>query len=94
MSKHLKDIPPLDNHPYEWAWNMHPMDRMSMVVYHWGQPVMILSLHEAIESASRNEVLQHVIECDNTPWLTRWQEEKHASLINLLTANYSENAQL
>jgi hypothetical protein len=87
--KHLSDIPPLENHPHEWAWNIHPNDKMSIVIYHWGDPVMCFSLCEAIESSSRNQVLQHIVECDNTPWLTSWQEEKHACLINLLTANYA-----
>ena len=88
-AKHLADIPPLEDHPYEWAWNLHPTDPMSIVVYHWSQPVMRFSLCEAIESSSRNEVLKHIVECDNTPWLKSWQEEKHACLINLLTADYN-----
>jgi hypothetical protein len=88
MNKSLKDIPPLEHHPHEFAWNMHPTDPMSMVVYHWGQPVMILSLQEAIESGSRTEILKHIQECDNTPWLTRWQEEKHAALVTVLSADY------
>jgi hypothetical protein len=50
---------------------------------------MSLFLGEAIESSSRNAVLQHIVECDRTPWLTRWQEEKHACLINLLSADYA-----
>lgn len=89
VSKHLQDIPPLVDHPYEWAWNLHPTDRMSIVIYHWSKPVMRFSLCEAIESSSRNEVLKHIVECDNTPWLHRWQEEKHACLINLLSADYA-----
>jgi len=87
--EHLKDIPDLVNHPYEWAWNIHPTNKMSIVIYHWGKPVMSLFLGEAIEASSRNEILKHIVECDNTPWLTRWQEEKHACLINLLSADYA-----
>jgi hypothetical protein len=89
VSKHLQDIPALVDHPYEWAWNLHPTNKMSIVIYHWSQPVMSFSLHEAIESSSRNEVLKHIVECDNTPWLKSWQEEKHACLINLLAADYN-----
>lgn len=88
VSKHLQDVPNLIDCPREFAWNMHPTDKMSIVIYHWGKPVMWFSLHEAIESSSRNEVLKHIVECDNTPWLTSWQEEKHACLINLLAADY------
>jgi hypothetical protein len=90
-SKRLQDIPPLEDNPYEWAWNLHPNDKMIIVIYHWNQPVMHFSLCEAIESSSRNEVLKHIVECDNTPWLTSWQEEKHACLINLLAADYNAN---
>ena len=89
MSNHLKDIPDLVDHPYEWAWDLHPKDNMSIVIYHWGKPVMSLFLGEAIESSSRNRILEHILACDNTPWLTRWQEEKHACLINLLSADYA-----
>ncbi len=89
MNKYLSDIPHLKNHPCEWAWNLHSNDPMSIVIYHWSKPVMRLSLHEAIESSSRNDILKHIVECDNTPWLTRWQEEKHSCLINLLSADYN-----
>lgn len=88
MSK-LTDVPDLVDHPYEWAWNIHPTDPMSIVIYHWSRPVMSLFLGEAIERTSRNAVLQHILICDRTPWLTRWQEEKHNSLIDLLSANYA-----
>jgi hypothetical protein len=90
-SKHLADIPPLEDHPYEWAWNLHPTNSMIIVIYHWSQPVMSIFLGEAMEHGSRNEILKHIVECDRTPWLKRWQEEKHACLINLLTADYNAN---
>ena len=90
--EHLKDIPDLVDHPYEFAWNMHPTDNMSMVIYHWSKPVMRLSMHEAIESCSRSEVIKHIIECDNTPWLERWQKEKrdmeYADVVNILKKDY------
>jgi len=86
--KYLEDIPDLIDHPYEFAWNMHPTDSMAMVVYHWGKPVMRLSMHEAIESCSRSEIIKHIKECDNTPWLKRWQEEKNQELVEILTKEY------
>lgn len=89
MSTHLKDIPDLKDHPYEWAWNTHPTDKMCIVIYHWSKPVMSIFLGEAMEHSSRNEILKHIVECDNTPWLKNWQEEKHACLINLLSADYN-----
>ena len=88
MSNHLKDIPDLENHPYEFAWNVHPTNRMSIVIYHWSKPVMHFSMHEALESCSRKEILKHVEECDNTPWLHHWQKEKYDELIEILTKDY------
>jgi len=83
--KYLEDIPDLVDCPYEFAWDLHPTDSMAMVVYHWGKPVMRLSMHEAIESCSRSEIIKHIKECDNTPWLKRWQEEKNQELVEILT---------
>lgn len=90
---HLKDIPNLaDHHGQEFLWNMHPTKTMSVVVYHWGKPVMCFSMHEAIESCPRNEVIKHIVECDNTPWLHRWQKEKkdaeYANVVNVLMKDY------
>ena len=45
---------------------------------------MCFFLGEAIESSSRNEILKHIVECDSSPWLKRWQEEKHQVLIDKL----------
>ncbi len=91
--KHLKDIPNLVDHPYEFAWNMHPTDSMSIVIYHWGKPVMCFSLHEALESSSRREIIKHIIECDNTPWLEKWQKEKkdmeYENVVSILKKDYS-----
>lgn len=89
QSKHLADIPDLVDYPHEWAWNIHPTNKMSIIVYHWSKPVLSLFLGEAIEASSRNEILKHIVECDNTPWLKSWQAEKHACLINLLSADYA-----
>lgn len=90
QSNRLADIPDLDPaYHLEFVWNMHPTDPMAIVIYHWRKPVMCFSLHEAIESSSRTEILKHIAECDATPWLHRWQEEKHAALVNVLTADYA-----
>ena len=88
MSNHLNDIPPLENHPYEWAWNTHPTDPMRIVIYHWSQPVMSLFLGEAMESAGYHAVMQHVEECNSTPWLRRWQKERGQAITDALTKTY------
>ena len=87
--KNLKDLAPLKNSNDEFAWNIDPEDPMTVVVYHWGQPVMNFWLGEAIESSSRNQVLRHIVDCDNSPWLKRWQAEKYACLIDILRADHA-----
>lgn len=52
---------------------------MEVEIKYDGQTVMTLAVISIVESASRNGVLQHVIECDRTEWLERWQEEKKAA---------------
>ena len=87
--KYLSGIPPLENHPYEWAWGMHPEDLMCIVIYHWNKPVMCLSLHEAIESSDRAAVIKHIEECDNSPWIHHWQKQRHAAIMTALTDDYA-----
>jgi hypothetical protein len=53
-----------------------------------GKTVMKISISEIIESSPRQAVLNHIAECDRTPWLTRWQNEKHAGLVDLLKKDY------
>jgi hypothetical protein len=53
-----------------------------------GKTVMKISIAEIIESSPRQAVLNHIAECDRTPWLTRWQNEKHAGLVDLLKKDY------
>ena len=57
------------------SWSMVPGSTTLSINYD-GQHMMRLSIHEIIETASRSEVLKHVIECDRSHWLTRWQAEK------------------
>jgi hypothetical protein len=60
-----------------------------------GETVMQFDVVQVVESANRNYVLNHIIECDNTPWLTRWQAEKQAAyeagqnrVIEILRGNF------
>jgi hypothetical protein len=72
------------------TWDIVDPDAMRVVIMRDGNPVMQISVHEIVESCSRNKILQHVAECDRTPWLTRWQNEKHAGLVDMLTKDYSD----
>ena len=60
------------------GWDMSE-DRTCVYVMYEGAVVMRLGVESIVEGASRTYVLNHVIECDNTPWLKRWQEEKQAA---------------
>jgi hypothetical protein len=59
----------------EYSWSMNDRDKMIIDIKYLGNKLFSISLHEAIESSSRNAVLKHVRDCDNTPWLRRWQAE-------------------
>jgi hypothetical protein len=70
--------------PNELSWTIDDPNDMLMVIQYQGHPVMTISMAEAIESCSRNKVLNHVKECDRSPWLERWTNEKHTELIDIL----------
>lgn len=46
--------------------------------------ILRIGICEIIESSSRKDVLSHVAACDGTPWLIRWNNEKHEALIKVL----------
>ena len=70
--------------PNELSWTIDDPDDMLMVIKYQDNKVMTISMHEAIESCSRRKVLGHVRACDNTPWLKRWNNEKHNELVDIL----------
>lgn len=74
----------VDNDPRDWGWQMDKSEH-SIVVTHYGKVVMKISMYEAIETAGRDFVMKHVQECDNSGWLTEWQEAKRQEIIKILT---------
>jgi len=40
-------------------------------------PAMRMFVGEIIENAGRKGVMQHVKECDRSPWLRSWKEDYH-----------------
>jgi hypothetical protein len=70
------------------TWDILDPNDMRVVIMRDGNPVLSISVHEIVESCSRNKILQHVNECDHSPWLTRWQNEKHEALTELLKKDY------
>ena len=71
------------------TWNIDDPADMRVVIRQHGNLAMSISVCEIIESCSRSKVLAHVAECDRTPWLTRWQHEKHQALVDVLTKDYA-----
>jgi hypothetical protein len=67
---------------YEYSWDITAP--MVITITHFGKEIMRISANEIIESCSRKDVLNHVRECDNTPWLKRWNDEKHQQVVDIL----------
>ena len=74
---------------WEYEWTISPDDPMLILIKHNDKIVMRIGVHEVVESSSRNEILKHIAECDRTPWLKRWQEEKNQVLIDVLKQDYN-----
>lgn len=72
----------------EYEWTLSPDDPMLLLIKHHDVVVMRIGLEEAIESSSRTAILKHIAECDRTPWLKRWQEEKNQVLIDVLKQDF------
>ena len=70
--------------PNDLSWNIDDPDSMQVVIRYKGDKVFHFSMHEAIESCNRNKVLAHVAECDNSPWLKRWQGDIQQLTVNKL----------
>jgi len=73
--------------PEKLSWDMSKTDSMVIVISYEGKKVMSLSLHEAIESAGRKAIMKHVRECDRTPWLKKWHDDKMEQEIEILKGN-------
>ena len=70
--------------PTDISWNIEDPNDMRIVIKYQGKQVMTIGMYEAIESCSRAKVLDHVRACDRTPWLKRWNDEKHNELMDKL----------
>ena len=73
------------------VWNIDHPDSMIITIRDGStnKSLLTISIAEVIESSSRARILQHIKECDNTQWLTRWQNEKHEAIVTLLKADIS-----
>lgn len=69
------------------SWALDEKDQMLICVKYNGQAVMKISLYEAIESSGYNNIMKHVRECNRTPWLRRWQEERMQDVYSTLKSS-------
>ncbi len=69
------------------SWDLSEIDNMIIVVKYNGVRVMGISLHEAVESAGRKAIMKHVRECDRSPWLRKWHDDKMEQEISILKGN-------
>jgi hypothetical protein len=53
------------------SWNIEPHSMIIEIKYK-GQRVMGIFLGEAMETAGRKAIMEHVRECDGSPWLSHW----------------------
>jgi len=69
---------------HDMSWDVMPDD--PMIIGIWlteaardanEAPAMRIFVGEAMECAGRKAVMQHVKECDRSPWLPRWKEDYH-----------------
>lgn len=67
-----------------YGWEMDKNKPMSIVIKKDGKRLFSIFLGEAMESAGRHEVLKHVKECDNSPWLHRWHKEAMETAVEIL----------
>jgi hypothetical protein len=58
----------------EYSWDLDEQDPMLINIFHRGTKVMCLFLGEAMEAAGRKEIMQHVAEIENSPWIRKWHE--------------------
>lgn len=58
-----------------YSWMLDPEDNMIILIRYLDKILFKISLYEVIESSSRKKILEHIEECDRTPWLYKWQEE-------------------
>lgn len=70
-----------------YSWDLDPKDKMVVVIKLDGERVMSLSLYEAIESAGRKNIMEHVKECDRSPWIHKWHEEAMDASVEILKGN-------
>ena len=71
----------------KYGWDLSKTDPMIIEITFMGQKVMSLFLGEAMESAGRQAIMKHVKECDNSPWLHKWQMDAMDTVVEIIKGN-------
>lgn len=80
-----------------FIWGLDKENPMIICVYKSradytaGRSAMRIFLGEAIELAGRKRVMQHISDCDSTPWLKDWQFEKKEAEADRIVDRLSGN---
>lgn len=56
---------------YDYSWTIDPGTDIIKISYK-GVVIMRIYLGEAMETAGRKIIMDHVRECDRSPWLPHW----------------------
>jgi hypothetical protein len=72
----------MSKHNYGWGMSEQ---KMCIDIKDGDKILFSIFIGEAMENAGRNNVMKHVRECDNSPWLKDWQDEKATEVIRVLT---------
>jgi len=75
----------------EFTWNNDKHEPMMIEIKHHGQVVFRFFMGEAMENAGRKRVMQHVRECDHSPWLREWHEAAQADMIATLSNKQTDD---
>lgn len=71
----------------EYSWINDPKDKMMLVIKKNGVQIFQIFLGEAMEFAGYTKVMEHVRECNKSPWLRRWHDEKIDAEVKVLRGN-------
>ena len=58
----------------ELSWNIDTP--MYISIKEGNETVMKISICDVIESSPKDKVMQHIAECNRTPWLRKWHNER------------------
>lgn len=78
--------------PNSLSWSPNENDIMILDIKYNGVTVMKISVHEVIESAGYNNIMDHVRVCNQTPWLHKWQEERMQDVFSTLVGTKNEHS--